>query len=199
MNFSLEEIVEIQEVSYEGPVYDLQVEGDHSYCVNSGYAVHNCSDAAHGMGAGIILDGGMRSSGDVCKAFCANSDMVMIGGMFAGTDECEGDIITRKFRTNLVGEDSEGNFVDIIEEKKYKLFYGMSSDYSQEQHLGGKKEYRTSEGRVEEVEYKGPVQTVVDDILGGLRSCGTYIGAAAIKDFGKCATLIKVNRIHDRF
>jgi GMP reductase len=75
----------------------------------------------------------------------------------------------------------------------------MSSDYAQEKHFGGKKDYRASEGSVEEVPYVGSVVPIIEDLLGGLRSTGTYIGASNIKDFGKCATLIKVNRIHDKF
>lgn len=198
MNFSLEEVTKIEKIPYAGLVYDLQVEEDHSYCVNSGYVVHNCSDAAHGLGAGIILDGGMRSPGDIAKAFCANSDMVMLGGMLSGTDECDGEIITRYFKSDEL-EWVDGNYKRKIIEKKYKLFYGMSSDYAQEQHFGGIKDYRTSEGRVEEVEYKGSVEYIIRDILGSLRSTGTYIGASLIKDFGKCATLVKVPRVHDRF
>lgn len=162
--------------------------------------MHNCSDAAHGLGASVVLDGGIRSPGDVCKAFCANADMVMIGGLFAGTEECEGDIISRTFLSNEVEwNEVNGGYQPIYLTKKYKLFYGMSSEYAQEKHFGGKKEYRTSEGSVEEIEYKGSVQGTVDDILGGLRSCGTYIRAPSIKNFGKCATLIKVQRQHDKF
>jgi GMP reductase len=159
-------------------------------------AAIECSDAAHGLGGGIVLDGGMRNPGDIAKAFCANSDMVMIGGIFAGTDESDGEIITRYYKTNEYTDANCDKF--IIQEKKFKLFYGMSSEYSQEKHFGGKKEYRTSEGRVEEVPYVGTVQNIVNDILGGLRSTCTYIGAKTIKDMGKCATLIKVSRIHDR-
>lgn len=160
----------------------------------------DCADSAHGLGGGIILDGGMRNAGDIAKSFCANSDLVMIGGMFSGTDECDGEIITKYFESNEVEWNKEtGQYNKKIIEKKYKLFYGMSSDYAQVQHFGGIKEYRTSEGNVEEIECKGSVEIIIKDILGGLRSCGTYIGASDIKDFSKCATLIKVPRVHDRF
>ncbi len=165
-------------------------------------AAIECADAAHGLGAGIILDGGMRVPGDVAKAFCANSDLVMIGGMFAGTDEQDGEIITKYFKS----EELEPVFIDGQQllnnktiEKKYKIWYGMSSEYAQEKHSSGMKEYRTSEGKKEEVEYVGSVKTIIDDLLGGLRSAGTYIGARSIKDFGKCGTLIRVSRQHDRF
>jgi len=215
------ELVEISEIfykNYNGKVYDLTVEDNHSYNIE-GIIVHNsacttrmktgvgypqisasieCADAAHGLGGGIILDGGMRTAGDVAKAFCANADMVMIGGMFAGTDETEGEVIERAYLSNEL-EWKNGGWVPIIEHKQFKVFYGMSSEYAQEKHFGGVKEYRTSEGMVEEVPYKGPVSEVVKDLLGGLRSCGTYIGAENVKDFGKCATLVRVSRVHDRY
>jgi len=140
----------------------------------------------------------MRVPGDVSKAFCANSDMVMIGGMFSGTDEQDGEIITKHYTADeLVWH--EGDYHPSIIEKKFKIFYGMSSEYAQKKHSVGMKKYRTSEGIVEEVEYKGPVQTIIDDLLGGLRSTMTYIGARALKDAGKCATFIRVSRQHDRF
>lgn len=167
-------------------------------------AIIECADAAHGLGAGIIADGGVRSPSDVAKALCANADIVMMGGMFSGTDECEGEIITRYFKTGelkLKYEDSDGirKFEDVIEEKKFKLFYGMSSEYAQKTHMGEMKEYRTSEGSVEEVPYIGSVEPVIKDILGGLRSTGTYIGADDVRNFGKCSTFIKTNKIHDKF
>lgn len=176
-----------------------------------------CADAAHGLGAGIVLDGGMRCAGDIAKAFCANADMVMLGGMFAGTDECDGEVVTKYFQSNELQPPyikvKQGDTVSYVQnytankfewipktiEKKYKLFYGMSSEYAQEKHGAGFKEYRASEGRVEEIECKGSVTEIVKDILGGLRSTGTYIGAESIKKFGKCATLVRVTRVHDRF
>jgi len=161
-------------------------------------AAIECSDAAHGLGAGIILDGGMRSPGDVAKAFCANSDFVMLGGLFAGTDECEGEIISRYYQTNEL-EEKDGELKPKIITKQFKLFYGMSSEYAQNRHGSGMKEYRASEGRTEEVPLIGPVEPIVQDILGGLRSSGTYIGAKELKHFGLCATLVRVSRQHDRF
>ncbi len=158
-----------------------------------------CADAAHGLGAGIILDGGMRSPGGVAKAFVANADMVMVGGMFAGTDEQDGELITKYFEKDELEEVEPHLFKRKIVEKQYKVWYGMSSEYAQEKHMNGMKNYRTSEGRKEEVEYKGPVQNIIDDLLGGLRSACTYIGSQSIKDMGKCGTFIRVNRQHDRF
>jgi len=138
----------------------------------------------------------MRTPGDVAKAFAANSDIVMIGGMLAGTDEMEGDVISKFY---LTGEYDVKNNKPLVEEKKFKVWFGMSSETAQEKYMAGMKEYRTSEGRTEEVPYIGPVQNVINDILGGLRSAGTYIGAKGMKQFGKCATLLRVTKQHNRF
>jgi GMP reductase len=164
-------------------------------------AIISCADAAHGLDGLVIADGGCKTPGDVAKAFCANSDMVMLGTIFAGTDECDGSIITKYIHDGeycLVTDNnqSQNKYEPVIKEKKYKVFYGMSSDLAQASHFGGIKDYRASEGLVEEVPYKGSVNIQVRNILGGLRSCGTYIGAANIKNFGKCASFIKVNKVH---
>jgi GMP reductase len=161
-------------------------------------AIISCSDAAHGLDGLVIADGGCKTPGDVAKAFCANADMVMLGTMFAGTDECDGNIITKYIHD---GEYSQlatdpPKYEPLIKERKFKVFYGMSSDLAQESYFGGIKDYRASEGLVEEVPYKGSVNIQVRNILGGLRSCGTYIGAINIKNFGKCASFVEVNRVH---
>ena len=132
-------------------------------------AVIECADAAHGLGGHIIADGGCSSPGDVSKAFGAGADFVMLGGMLAGTDEGGGEI-----------------------EDGVVKFYGMSSNSAQEKH-GGRKEYRASEGRTVRIPYRGDVHSVVGDILGGVRSTCTYVGAARLKDLSKCTTFIQVN------
>lgn len=175
-------------------------------------AIADCSHAAHGLKSsskhlGLICgDGGCKTSGDVCKALCAGADFVMMGGMFAGTDECEGewdyDLSLGLYSSveNIKGETvwvrQTDDFSDVIYAPKTKLkFYGMSSHYAQERHSVGKKDYRASEGEVNWVDYKGPVDNTVQEILGGIRSCCTYIGSDCIKDMSKCAEFIKVNRI----
>jgi len=128
----------------------------------------------HGVNGRICSDGGCVTPADVCKAFCANSDFVMLGGMFAGSSETSGDLI-----------EENG--------KQYKLFYGMSSSHAMDTHSGGKAEHRASEGKVVKIPYKGNVEDVVLDLLGGLRSCGSYIGARDLRSFSKCCTFIRVN------
>ena len=137
-------------------------------------AVLECSDAAHGLDGMIISDGGICHPGDVAKAIGGGADFVMVGSMFSGHLECPGEII-----------EEEG--------KKYKLFYGMSSDTAMNKHHGGVASYRTSEGKTVKVPYKGSVENTLQNIFGGLRSTCTYIGANKLKDIGKCATFVRVN------
>jgi GMP reductase len=136
-------------------------------------AVIECADAAHGLGGRIISDGGCVCAGDVAKAFGAGADFVMLGGMFAGHDECGGEVIQRDGQT-------------------FKLFYGMSSSLAMEKHAGGVAEYRSSEGKTVEVPYRGPIAGTVRDILGGVRSACTYVGAGALRELTKRTTFIRV-------
>jgi GMP reductase len=145
-------------------------------------AVIECADAAHGLGGRIISDGGCTCPGDVAKAFGGGADFVMLGGMFAGHDESGGQI-----------QEHEG--------KQYKVFYGMSSKVAMDKHSGGVASYRASEGKAVEVPYRGPIEETVRDILGGVRSACTYVGAAALKELTKRTTFIRVkeqeNQIFD--
>jgi GMP reductase len=136
-------------------------------------AVIECADAAHGLGGRIISDGGCACAGDVAKAFGGGADFVMLGGMLAGHDESGGQLVQR-------------------EGQQFKLFYGMSSSTAMEKHAGGVAEYRASEGKTVEVPYRGPVAETVKDILGGVRSSCTYVGAGALKELTKRTTFIRV-------
>ena len=142
-------------------------------------AVMECSDAAHGLGGHICSDGGCKVVGDICKAFGGNADFVMLGSMFAGCDECEGEW-TYKL----------GNKITL-------KYYGMSSINAMNKHHNGVADYRTAEGKCVTVDYKGFAKDVIQDIYGGLRSSCTYIGANKIKDFGKKTTFILVNNTHN--
>lgn len=136
-------------------------------------AIIECADAAHGLQGHIIADGGCKVPGDVAKAFGGGADFVMLGGMLAGHDESGGEII-----------EENG--------KKYRLFYGMSSKTAMDKHSGGVAEYRASEGKTVKAVYKGPVSETVKDILGGVRSTCTYIGASKLKELSKRTTFIRV-------
>lgn len=164
-------------------------------------AVIECADAAHGLGGHIIADGGCTCPGDVAKAFAAGADFVMLGGMLAGHDEGGGEIITKYYQSNelrpehddgMNGEIPEKRwFEEVIEEKKFVQFYGMSSKAANDKHFGGLKEYRSSEGRDVMVPYRGKVINTLRDILGGIRSTCTYVGARKLKQLSKCTTFVR--------
>lgn len=171
-------------------------------------AIIECADAAHGLGGHIIADGGCTCPGDVAKAFGAGADFVMLGGMFGGHDEGGGEVITKYYNTSeinplTVWNDDNTHSHDMepmLDIKKFVQFYGMSSDTAMNKTHGGVAEYRSSEGRTVEIPYKGQVKNTVLDILGGLRSTCTYVGAANLKQLPKCTTFIRVNRqINDVF
>jgi GMP reductase len=143
-------------------------------------AIIDCADAAHGCGGFIIGDGGITSPGDMAKAFGGGADFVMCGGIFSGHDENPGDVIEETLSNNTV--------------KKYKLFYGMSSEHAMKKHYGQMAKYRSSEGRFIKVPYKGSLETTVEDYLGGLRSTCAYVNAHKIKHLPKCTTFLLVSQ-----
>ena len=142
-------------------------------------AIIECADAAHGLGGQIISDGGCTTPGDIAKAFGAGADFVMLGGMLAGHTESGGEIIEKQG-------------------KPYRKFYGMSSSTAMKKHVGGVAEYRASEGKTVEIPYKGNVDNTLQDILGGLRSTCTYVGAQRLKELTKRTTFIRVNEQENR-
>ena len=158
-------------------------------------AVIECADAAHGLGGHIIADGGCTTPADVSKAFAGGADFVMLGGMLAGHNEGGGEVITKSYFTNEVFEEPN---TPVIEEKKFVQFYGMSSKAANDKHSGGLKNYRSSEGREVLIPYRGRVADTIQDILGGLRSTCTYVGACELKQLTKCATFIMCNDTHNR-
>ena len=136
-------------------------------------AIIECADAAHGIGGHIISDGGCKIPGDIAKAFGGSADFVMLGGMLAGHLESGGDLIDKN------GE-------------KFKIFYGMSSETAMNKHSGGVANYRASEGKTVEIPFKGNVENTIIDILGGIRSTCTYVGASKLKSLTKRTTFIRV-------
>lgn len=163
-------------------------------------AVMECADAAHGLGGHICSDGGCKVVGDICKAFGGNSDFVMLGSMFAGCDECEGEW-QYEYKAGLPEKNFWQSFDPGYNTEKRKVslkYYGMSSKDAMDKHHNGVAEYRTAEGKCVTVPYKGPASKIIQDIYGGLRSASTYIGANKIKDFGKKTTFIQVNNTHNK-
>jgi GMP reductase len=172
-------------------------------------AIIECAHAAHGLKSedkrmGLICaDGGCRTPADVVKAFAASADFVMLGGMLAGADECEGEW-DYEYRCAITNNDGSTKSewwqpfdpgYKTETRKKTLTFYGMSSHKAQNKY-GGIKNYRASEGRTLSVPYKGYVSDIMLDILGGIRSACAYVGADSLKDLPKCAEFIRVNRTH---
>lgn len=138
-------------------------------------AVIECADAAHGLGGHIISDGGCVCPGDIAKAYGAGADFVMLGGMLAGHEESGGSTVE-------------------VDGKKYKEFYGMSSKEAIDKHSGGLNDYRAAEGKCVKVPYKGMLQSTIQDILGGVRSSCTYVGASTLKQLSKRTTFVRVSQ-----
>jgi len=138
-------------------------------------AVIECADSAHGLKGLVCADGGCRSSGDIAKAFGAGADFVMSGGMFAGHNESGFKIVNKNG-------------------KKMMEHYGSSSDKAMKKNGIDKSSYKASEGKEGYVEYKGLVKNTVEEILGGLRSTCTYVGARELKELSKRTTFVRVNR-----
>lgn len=141
-------------------------------------AVIECADAAHGLKGQVCADGGCTVPGDIAKAFGGGADFVMLGGMLAGHDECEGEIRY---------EQRDGEKVPVA-----MTFYGMSSDTAMKKYAGGVASYRASEGKTVEVPYRGPIDASMQDIMGGVRSMMTYIGATSLKEVSKRTTFVMV-------
>ena len=149
-------------------------------------AIKACGDVAHEHGVRIIADGGVKSSGDVAKAIAAGADAVMMGSMFAGTEESPGETV-------------------LYQGRRYKQYRGMgsieamragSSDrYFQDDPLGDPEaETRklVPEGIVGRVPYKGPLSEVVYQLVGGLRASMGYCGAASVPQMQRDARFVRI-------
>lgn len=206
MQFELLKIEKIEKIDNDELVYDLEVEDDHSYNIE-GVIVHNSACATRkitGIGRPqlstvidcardynyyidrhhftikcekrkmcICSDGGCAVPGDIVKAFAAGSSFVMLGSMLSGTTECAGDIIE-------------------VDGKQYKQFFGMSSNTAMDKFNGGRKRYKASEGRTTLIPVKGDVSHVIEEIMGGLRSACSYVGAEKLEDLEKNSKFIRV-------
>ena len=183
--YELTEITEIENIDYNGDVYDLEVEQDHSYNID-GIAVHNsmCSTRqVTGFGypqlsavreiyeelqkldnpPKIIADGGIKYTGDIVKALAAGADFVMLGGMLAGTKETPGNVLT-------------------MNRKKYKLFEGMASIDAQATFFGKQSDEIIPEGEAALVLYKGSARKLMHNICGAVKAGFSYAGCNNIEE-----------------
>ena len=145
-------------------------------------AIMNVAQALNGA-VPLIADGGMRFSGDICKALAAGASTVMLGGMFAGAEESPGEIELYQGRT-YKGYRGMGSVGAMSQS------YGSGDRYFQESSVGMEK--LVPEGIEGRVPYKGPIQSIIHQILGGLRSCMGYTGSEAISVLHKKAQFVQV-------
>lgn len=142
-------------------------------------AVQECCKAAKEFGRHIIADGGIKYSGDIVKALCVGASSIMIGSLFAGTDESPGETV-------------------LFQGRRYKNYRGMGSidamkAGSSDRYFQEKSKKLVPEGIVGRVPYKGPVQDSVHQLLGGLRSGMGYIGAKTIGDMPEVSKMVEIS------
>ena len=144
-------------------------------------AVIECADAAHGISnkkgfCGLVIaDGGQKYPSCIAKAFCGGADFNMSGSLFSGYEESGGQTIEK-------------------DGKKYKEYFGSSSNKALQEFYGKKDLHRASEGRYVLIPHKGNIDVFIQDLFGSLRSTCTYLGARVIKELSKRTTFIRVNR-----
>jgi|SRR6185312_36572 len=144
-------------------------------------AIAECSKAARGTGVPVIADGGIKFSGDITKAIAAGASAVMIGSLFAGTEESPGETILYQGRTfkSYRGMGSIG-----------AMEAGSADRYAQE---GAERGKSVPEGIEGQVPYKGPLSGLVDQLVGGLRSGMGYCGAGNLKELQEKSRFIRIS------
>jgi len=144
-------------------------------------AIQESARAAEGSGVPIIADGGIKFSGDITKAIAAGANVVMIGGLFAGTEESPGETILYQGRTfkSYRGMGSIG-----------AMEAGSADRYAQEAAGRGK---TVPEGIEGQVPYKGPLGGLVEQLVGGLRSGMGYCGAATLKELQERGRFVRIS------
>ncbi len=144
-------------------------------------AIHNVAEALKDTGVPLIADGGIRFSGDVAKALAAGASSVMLGGMFAGTEEAPGEI-------------------ELYQGRSYKTYRGMgslgamsqgSSDRYFQDNVANNDKF-VPEGIEGRVPYKGPLTHIVHQLIGGLRSSMGYLGCTTIADMHEKAQFVEI-------
>lgn len=180
-----------------------------SCVLENSYVAHGLQNGARKLGL-VCSDGGHKTVGDVCKALCAGADFIMLGGYFAGSDPCHGEweyeykcFIPSKQNVNNMDIGERYHWWQPLDpggqaEKRKTAFtyYGMSTHHAQDIFEDTKKEYRASEGTKIKVKYKGKIDIIVQELLGGIRSCCCYIGSDSVKHMSKCGEFCRVNKIH---
>ncbi|MDO4907170.1 IMP dehydrogenase [Neisseria sp.] len=144
-------------------------------------AIHNVAEALKGTGVPLIADGGIRFSGDIAKALAAGAHCVMLGGMFAGTEEAPGEI-------------------ELYQGRSYKSYRGMGSlgamsQGSSDRYFQDKEDSADKyvpEGIEGRVPYKGPIVQIIHQLVGGLRSSMGYLGCKTIAEMHEKAEFVEI-------
>lgn len=149
-------------------------------CIKTGFGVPNLTaiQECSRVSRSIVADGGIRTPGDIVKALAFGADFVMVGSMLAGTTPTPGEVLTK------VGKGGE--------ETKVKIFRGMASSEVQDDYHGGMAEWRTAEGVSTEIPFSNNEDTIIADIVGGLRSGMTYAGASTIRELQRKLVYVKI-------
>ena len=145
-------------------------------------AIAECSKVAHELGKTIIADGGIKFSGDVAKAVAAGADAVMIGSLFAGTDEAPGEVV-------------------LYQGRSYKVYRGMGSvgamlEGSSDRYFQGDVEEATKlvpEGIEGRVPYRGSLSNSVYQLMGGLRAGMGYCGSDSLEKLRTETQFVRVS------
>jgi GMP reductase len=167
-----------------------------SCCLENAYVAHGLQNGEKKLGL-ICSDGGHKNAGDVCKALCAGSDFVMLGGYFAGSDSCTGDW-DYEYKMRSGGWQPIDPAYPEVEKRKTKFtYYGMSTHLAQEKFEDSQKSYRASEGTKITVSFKGATDKLVQELLGGIRSCCCYIGSDCMKHMSRCGQFCRVSKVHN--
>ncbi|MGB9954944.1 guanosine monophosphate reductase (plasmid) [Haloferax prahovense] len=136
-------------------------------------AVSECAERAHDLGIHVMADGGIRTSGDAAKALMAGADTVMMGSFFAGTDEAPGRVVE-------------------VDGETYKRSRGMASTEAADDRDDKQSDVDAGEGVEALTPYKGPVEPLVEEFLGGVRSGVSYCGGHTIADAREKASFVRV-------
>lgn len=195
--------------------FDLEVKDSHSYNIN-GIIVHNsacktaertavyrpllsmiidCADAAHQQNAYVLVSGGIKGCRDACVALGAGCDILMSGSLFAGTDEADGEVIEKKYLSQELDE----NLEPMVVTRKFKKYFGMASNYAMKLYNSGGN-YKTDEGRMKLIPYVGSLDSVLQQLEGGIKSMMCFIGAKTLKEVPKKTTFYRIHHgLNDKF
>jgi len=136
-------------------------------------AIASCALVAATFNRTLVADGGIRNSGDAVKALAAGANTIMCGSLFAGTDESPGEVLT-----DVAG-------------RKFKVFRGMASSEAQKEFYGNDPE--APEGTTTTVQVKGPVESILKQLVAGVRSGLSYSGCTNIKDFQEKSSWVNIS------